>query len=307
MNDYLPVVSIGMPVYNGADRMRRALDSILAQDFNEFELFISDNGSTDGTLGICEEYAARDSRITYYQRDRNYGISDNFDFSASRATGKYFMWVHDDDQWEPNFIATLVRELESDPQAGLVMCGIQRLREDASLHDIIRFTGTDDPGNLNYLSLAQKVAAGWRNKKHYHLFMFSLFRTKLFMGANPYLSYDVPHPDRIFMCQFALATKWRYIDEVLYGRTIHQQPHTERLSEDKQNQMINSDNWGYTKTTVALGKYLMHSGVIPWHRKVLIPLVVLSMARAYGLSLYRGRTPIVCRMAIGLIRWFKSH
>ena len=92
MNDYLPVVSIGMPVYNGADRMRRALDSILAQDFNEFELFISDNGSTDGTLGICEEYAARDSRITYYQRDRNYGISDNFDFSASRATGKYFMW-----------------------------------------------------------------------------------------------------------------------------------------------------------------------------------------------------------------------
>ena len=58
-----PLVSIGMPIYNGADFLRCALESLLAQDYDNFELIISDNHSTDSTREICLDYLARDNRI----------------------------------------------------------------------------------------------------------------------------------------------------------------------------------------------------------------------------------------------------
>src|SRR5690606_1400221 len=62
-----PRVTVAMPVYNGADYIERALDSLLAQDFEDFELIISDNGSTDGTDEIARRYAERDPRISYHR------------------------------------------------------------------------------------------------------------------------------------------------------------------------------------------------------------------------------------------------
>jgi len=61
-------LTIGMPVYNGAASIRRALDSLLAQTFNDFCIIISDNGSTDETQSICEAYAAADPRVTYIRQ-----------------------------------------------------------------------------------------------------------------------------------------------------------------------------------------------------------------------------------------------
>ncbi|HEY9297142.1 MAG TPA: glycosyltransferase, partial [Phormidium sp.] len=73
-----PLVSIGMPVYNGDRYLRLALDSLLAQDYENFDLIISDNASTDKTQEICLEYAAKDSRIRYYRNQVNVGASENF-------------------------------------------------------------------------------------------------------------------------------------------------------------------------------------------------------------------------------------
>ena len=74
MSSTTPRVSIGMPVYNGQRFLREVLDSILAQTFADFELIISDNGSTDETESICREYAARDPRVSYHPNDRtNHG------------------------------------------------------------------------------------------------------------------------------------------------------------------------------------------------------------------------------------------
>ena len=73
-----PRVSIGMPVYNGAKFIEAALDSLLAQTFEGFELIISDNASTDRTEVICRSYAARDNRIRYYRQEKNQGAIWNF-------------------------------------------------------------------------------------------------------------------------------------------------------------------------------------------------------------------------------------
>ena len=102
---HIPKVSIGMPVYNGEEYIRKALDSLLAQTFTDFELIISDNASTDETEAICREYMKKDSRIRYVRQVENRGGGANFKFVLDEAQGEYFMWAAHDDIRSPNFLS----------------------------------------------------------------------------------------------------------------------------------------------------------------------------------------------------------
>lgn len=105
----VPAVSIGMPVYNGENYIREALDSLLAQTFTNFELIISDNASNDATETICREYAARDSRIRYFRQSNSIGGLGNFLFVLDEAAGEYFIWASHDDVAKTNeFLFDLV-------------------------------------------------------------------------------------------------------------------------------------------------------------------------------------------------------
>lgn len=115
-----PRVSIGMPVYNGEEFIREAIDSLLAQDFTDFELVISDNASQDATEEMCLKYQARDSRIRYIRHTENRGAPWNFAFVAREARGEYFMWAAHDDLWDPTYIRKCLATLEAHPQA--VLC-----------------------------------------------------------------------------------------------------------------------------------------------------------------------------------------
>jgi len=88
-----PRVSIGVAIYNEAKFLRSTLDSVLAQDFTDFELIISDNASTDGTQEISLEYVARDPRVSYHRNETNVGATENFNLVFKYATGEYFMWL----------------------------------------------------------------------------------------------------------------------------------------------------------------------------------------------------------------------
>ena len=103
------VVSIGLPVYNGEPFLAQALDSLLAQSFEDFELIISDNASTDRTRSLCESYQKRDPRVQYFRQSVNMGPVWNFNFVVRQAAGKYFMWAAHDDLWDREWIATLLR------------------------------------------------------------------------------------------------------------------------------------------------------------------------------------------------------
>lgn len=110
--DFQPVVSIGLPVFNGADFLSEALDSILAQELGDFELIISDNASTDGTAEICSEYAARDSRISYTRQSENLGAAKNYNFVFQAASAKYFKWAAHDDLLKPQFLSRCIEKFE---------------------------------------------------------------------------------------------------------------------------------------------------------------------------------------------------
>ena len=114
-----PLISIGLPIYNGANFVREMLDSLLAQTYKNFEVIVTDNASTDETPNIIREYAERDSRVQYHLNENNLGAAGNFNRAFDIGRGKYFKWCAHDDRLSPNFLADCVARLESD--AELVM------------------------------------------------------------------------------------------------------------------------------------------------------------------------------------------
>jgi glycosyltransferase involved in cell wall biosynthesis len=103
----LPKVSIGLPVFNGESFLQESLESLLGQTYEDFELIISDNASTDSTPDIVAKYKALDPRIRYFRQPRNIGASENFLFVLSQARAELFMWASHDDIWEENWLEVL--------------------------------------------------------------------------------------------------------------------------------------------------------------------------------------------------------
>jgi glycosyltransferase involved in cell wall biosynthesis len=112
-----PKLSIGLPVYNGERYLREALDAILGQSFTDFELFVSDNASTDATAEIARDAAARDSRVNYHRNERNVGAAANFTIVSRRATAPYFKWACADDRLAAGFLEAALTELDAHPEA----------------------------------------------------------------------------------------------------------------------------------------------------------------------------------------------
>lgn len=114
-------VSVLMLTYNREMMVSRAIESILNQTFQDFEFIIVDNGSTDRSGAIADEYAARDSRIHVIHRQRgNIGAGRNTALDV--AQGKYLAFIDDDDWAEPDFLEFLVRLIE-ETQADVAICG----------------------------------------------------------------------------------------------------------------------------------------------------------------------------------------
>ncbi|MBU3968889.1 glycosyltransferase [Patescibacteria group bacterium] len=117
-------VFIGMPAYNGERFIKEAIDSLINQSYTNWELFISDDASTDNTEKICKEYAEKDLRITYYRQEKNLGIFSNFKFLLDRAEGDYFMWAGRDDLWDKEFIKICVKNLDNNKNIDISSTGI---------------------------------------------------------------------------------------------------------------------------------------------------------------------------------------
>lgn len=130
-----PLVSIGMFAYNEARFLRASLDSLLAQDYANFELIISDNCSTDATEAICREYAARDPRIQYHRQASNIGSAANSIHVLNLATGKYFMWASGHDLWSPTLLSRCAALLESHPSAALACASADWIDEEGFAWD----------------------------------------------------------------------------------------------------------------------------------------------------------------------------
>ena len=102
--EFLPGISIGLPVYNGEKFLQKRIESILNQTFQDFEIIISDNASTDSTEDICLQIKNKDKRIQYHKQLHNIGGMSNFSFVLNKAKHEFFVWAAVDDEWHTEFL-----------------------------------------------------------------------------------------------------------------------------------------------------------------------------------------------------------
>ena len=123
-----PKISVLVPVFNGERYLAECLDSVLAQDWPDFELLIGDNCSTDGTVAIIERYAARDSRLRWWRNSSNLGMAGNFNACLHQARGEYVKYVlHDDKLMAASALRLMAGVLDQHPSVALVASATQLL------------------------------------------------------------------------------------------------------------------------------------------------------------------------------------
>jgi glycosyltransferase involved in cell wall biosynthesis len=115
METRAPRVSVGLPVYNGEKYLPNALRRLLEQDFEDFELIICDNASTDGTQDICRHFAEQDHRIRYFRNEKNVGLAANHNRTFELSRGKFFKWAAHDDDFPKSMLSRFVAVFEEAP------------------------------------------------------------------------------------------------------------------------------------------------------------------------------------------------
>jgi glycosyltransferase domain-containing protein len=118
------LVTIGIPIYNRVDGFERALQSILAQSYQNLEILLSNDCSPSTEIDLlAKQYASNDSRIKYFYQEKSLKAVNNFSFLKNNAKGKYFLWLADDDWLDDNYIEKCVDFLENNTSYTLA-CGL---------------------------------------------------------------------------------------------------------------------------------------------------------------------------------------
>lgn len=118
----MPIVSVLMTAYNREKYIAEAIDSVIESGFEDFELIIVDDCSTDSTVEIVKDYVVKDARVKLYQNGKNLGDYANRNEAASFAKGKYLKYVDSDDKLCKDGLLTMVNCMEQFPSAALGIC-----------------------------------------------------------------------------------------------------------------------------------------------------------------------------------------
>lgn len=121
-------IDILLATYNGEKFVKEQIESILNQTYENFNLIISDDASTDNTLNILEEYEKKDTRIKVFKKEKNEGLIDNFEFLLKNVTSDYFMFSDQDDIWKKDKIEKSINKLKEE-SSGLVYTDLEIVDE----------------------------------------------------------------------------------------------------------------------------------------------------------------------------------
>jgi len=195
----MPLISVGMPVYNSEKYLREAFDCICNQSFRDIEIIVSDNGSTDSTQTIIQEYMERDDRIVFYQQPENLGPIPNFRFLLEKARCDYFLWRSYDDLSDKNYLEVLYDLLENSSQNDLAVGRVIRQRMDGSIAGTIDFPWDGTTVPIDRRLLLRKTHPGW---------MYGLFRRSKLIPAIDGVLEKYPHIwawDHLVLAPFAIG------------------------------------------------------------------------------------------------------
>jgi glycosyltransferase involved in cell wall biosynthesis len=205
-----PRLSIGLPVYNGEEYLPEALDALLAQSYDDFELIISDNASTDGTQEICLRYAALDPRVRYLRQPHNIGAAPNHNATLDAAHGELFKWAAHDDLYDRDLLARCVEVLDAHPDVVLASCYSAVIDADGTQRDVaVSYPRHTDSPSAPERFRAQLFALGGDDD-------YGVIRTDVLRRIGPTGSYY--HADRTFVAELTLHGRFHRVPEALYFR-----------------------------------------------------------------------------------------
>jgi glycosyltransferase involved in cell wall biosynthesis len=223
----MPRVSIGLPVYNGERYLEKAIDSIRAQTFSDFELIISDNASIDRTQEICRDYQNKDGRISYYRFSENQGVARNFNRVFELSKCDYFKWATADDYSTPEQIEKCINVLDSEPD--VVLCYPKTILIDENGKVIQEY---NDNLDLRYFSPKERFfnfldRVGLCNVQYGLIRAGSLRQTSLLR--------NYPGSDVVMLGELTLYGQFFEIPEFMFFRRFHPQASSSiNCNEDRQ-------------------------------------------------------------------------
>jgi glycosyltransferase involved in cell wall biosynthesis len=214
-----PLVTVGVPTHNRPELLRRTLAALAKQDHSNIEVVVADNATSGDSAGrVVQSFVGVIPDLRYVRHEVNIGAVENFLYLLSVARGRYFMWLADDDEISPNYIASLVKVLQSEPDASSA-AGHWVLMQDEHL-------GREMPTS-RFEHRSQVVRALrfiWRTDD---AFFYALHRTDVLRQAS-FRGYWWPNRDSVW--------NWAYVyllDVVLKGRVL--------VARDPSVQFINHD------------------------------------------------------------------
>jgi glycosyltransferase involved in cell wall biosynthesis len=206
---------IGLPVYNGERYLGAAIESHLSQSYGDFDLVISDNGSTDATPEICANFAKADSRVKYLRSNENRGILWNHRrvMEAIQTSTRYFRWAGGDDILEPGLLKAMVEVLDASCDVEAVMPATKNIGEQ---DDVIGSMNKSlDAESSGVFERALKILTA----NYQHVVAYGLLRAPSLraMRTGPnYVGWDP-----IFVWEIALRGKIFQLTEPALLRRFH--------------------------------------------------------------------------------------
>ena len=227
-----PVITVGMPVYNGERYIEEAIRSMLGQTFEDFVLIISDNASTDRTEEICRDFTLQDKRITYLRNQDNIGAGNNYNRLFQLARSKYFRWFNADDLCRPELHEKCVAVLESNPDAVLCYGKTCLIDQDGNYSE-----DYDDNLNLQQSTAYERLsrffdAVGLTNV------IYGLMRTSAVAHTSLMGNGSFPAADTNFMAELTLYGKFIEIPEQLFFRRMHPETSSSDRGDDSKQQLF---------------------------------------------------------------------
>jgi glycosyltransferase involved in cell wall biosynthesis len=207
-----PRLSIGLPVYNGEKYLAESLDALLGQSYEDFELIISDNASTDGTAGICRRYMKQDSRIRYIHQLCNVGAAPNHNFVVGQARGELFKWASYDDLYARDLLKSCVDALDEYPHVVLAHSWTALIDDLGQLTEAIEYPL--DTASLRAPERFRSLLYGKVGDDSY-----GIIRTAVLRRTSLLDSYH--HADRTITTEFALHGPFYQVPDWLYFRRDH--------------------------------------------------------------------------------------
>jgi glycosyltransferase involved in cell wall biosynthesis len=183
-----PLVTVGVPVFDGEALLERALGSIVGQTYQNLEIVVSDNASTDGTAAIIAAFAARDQRFRCFRQPVTLPALANFRFVLDHGSGKYFFWAPHDDWWDARFIELGVAALEKNPDAVAAMGTVRYFN--AHDQEVLRY---DPPYPLSDRNVYRRICKYLTNVVTDHLY-YALFRRRVLLDT---IWTQSPNPDKV--------------------------------------------------------------------------------------------------------------